>query len=247
MTRAIPFDRKALQRIHEIARGVPRRINLLCDRAMLGAYAHGRHTIDVPMIEKAAREVFGRSEPTGPVGAMTAGAGPGLGFIVAGSLALGALAAFGLYTGWRYVTAPAPTSAVAAASAGRASASAAASSAVAGRAAASAGTATTTAVNGAGRGRRVLGAVARPLDRGGDIGRRRQWRRPGRERVGGAGAHRRHHTGARRQRLHSPAGDASIRTSTRPGASSCRSGASTPAAPIRAPPRRASRCAARSS
>ena len=43
MTRAIPFDRKALQRIHEIARGVPRRINLLCDRAMLGAYAHGKH------------------------------------------------------------------------------------------------------------------------------------------------------------------------------------------------------------
>ena len=42
MTRAIPFDRKALQRIHEIARGVPRRINLLCDRAMLGAYAHGK-------------------------------------------------------------------------------------------------------------------------------------------------------------------------------------------------------------
>ena len=41
MTRAIPFDRKALQRIHDIARGVPRRINLLCDRAMLGAYAHG--------------------------------------------------------------------------------------------------------------------------------------------------------------------------------------------------------------
>jgi general secretion pathway protein A len=33
MTRAIPFDHKALQRIHEIARGVPR-INLLCDRVM---------------------------------------------------------------------------------------------------------------------------------------------------------------------------------------------------------------------
>ena len=53
MTRAIPFDHKALQRIHEITRGVPRRINLLCDRVMLGAYAHGRHSIDIPMIEKA--------------------------------------------------------------------------------------------------------------------------------------------------------------------------------------------------
>jgi general secretion pathway protein A len=143
MTRALPFDRAALHRIHDIARGVPRRINLLCDRVMLGAYAHGRQNVDVPMIEKAAREVFGRSEPTGPAGVMTAGTGPRLGFIVAGSLALGALAAFGLYTGWRYVTAPAPTSAVAAVSAAPASSSAAASAALAIRASASAGTATT--------------------------------------------------------------------------------------------------------
>ena len=73
MTRAIPFDRKALQRIHELARGVPRRINLLCDRAMLGAYAHGRHSIDIPMIEKAGREVFGRSDsPRRPIAGASA-------------------------------------------------------------------------------------------------------------------------------------------------------------------------------
>jgi general secretion pathway protein A len=66
MTRSIPFDRKALQRIHDIARGVPRRINLLCDRAMLGAYAHGKTGIDTEVVEKAAREEFGRSEPNGP-------------------------------------------------------------------------------------------------------------------------------------------------------------------------------------
>src|SRR4051794_16635504 len=66
MTRAIPFDRKALQRIHEIARGVPRRINLICDRVMLGAYAHGRHTIDISMVEKAGREVFGRMPNSTP-------------------------------------------------------------------------------------------------------------------------------------------------------------------------------------
>ena len=140
MTRAIPFDRQALHRIHDIARGVPRRINLLCDRVMLGAYAHGRQNIDVPMIEKAAREVFGRSDAAGPAGTRAAGAGPGLSFIVGGSLALGALAAFGLYAGWRYVTAPAPTSAVAAASAGRSSASAAASGAMASRSTASGAT-----------------------------------------------------------------------------------------------------------
>jgi hypothetical protein len=46
-TGALPFDARALQ-AHSpaLARGVPRRINLLCDRALLGAYAdrpgHGR-------------------------------------------------------------------------------------------------------------------------------------------------------------------------------------------------------------
>ena len=100
MARTIPFDRKALQRIHEIARGVPRRINLLCDRVMLGAYAHGRHQIDVPMIEKAAKEVFGRSESTVPDrGGL--GRGAGLGLVVVTGLALAALLAFAVYGGWR--------------------------------------------------------------------------------------------------------------------------------------------------
>jgi general secretion pathway protein A len=62
LKRAMPFDKKALQRIHQIARGVPRRINLLADRALLGAYAHGKQTVDAAIVERAAREVFGKSE-----------------------------------------------------------------------------------------------------------------------------------------------------------------------------------------
>ena len=46
-----------------LSRGIPRRINLLCDRAMLGAYARGTHRINRQMVDKAAVEVFGRSEP----------------------------------------------------------------------------------------------------------------------------------------------------------------------------------------
>ena len=60
MTTAMPFDAKALQRIHELSRGVPRRINLLCDRALLGAYSSGRGQADREIVEKAAGEVFGR-------------------------------------------------------------------------------------------------------------------------------------------------------------------------------------------
>jgi len=125
MTRSIPFDRKALQRIHEIARGVPRRINLLCDRVMLGAYAHGKHSADVPMIEKAAREVFGRSESSVP-DRSGVGRGAGTGLIVATGVALAALLAFAVYGGWRRFAEPA---AVALAAPGAASAVASAASA----------------------------------------------------------------------------------------------------------------------
>jgi len=53
-----PFDNRSLARIHALTGGVPRRINLLCDRALLGAYAHGQHRVTPDMVEKAASEVF---------------------------------------------------------------------------------------------------------------------------------------------------------------------------------------------
>ena len=42
LSRPLPFEREALRRVHQLSRGVPRRINLLCDRALLGAFAEGR-------------------------------------------------------------------------------------------------------------------------------------------------------------------------------------------------------------
>jgi general secretion pathway protein A len=56
---ALPFESNALRRIHQATRGVPRRINLLCDRSLLGAYATGKARVDVPIVDKATREVFG--------------------------------------------------------------------------------------------------------------------------------------------------------------------------------------------
>ena len=55
----LPFDRAALREIHRLARGVPRRINLLCGRAMLGAYASGQRVVGRATVARAAREVFG--------------------------------------------------------------------------------------------------------------------------------------------------------------------------------------------
>jgi general secretion pathway protein A len=59
LDRALPFERSAFTRIHHLSRGVPRRINLLCDRALLGAFAGSRATVDRSTIDKAAAEVFG--------------------------------------------------------------------------------------------------------------------------------------------------------------------------------------------
>ena len=55
----IPFDNKALARVHRLSRGVPRRINLLCGRALLGAYAGGHRQVGLVTLDRAAYEVFG--------------------------------------------------------------------------------------------------------------------------------------------------------------------------------------------
>jgi len=59
LVRPMPFDAKALVRIHAASGGVPRRINLLCDRAMLGAFATSAPGITRFIVDQAAREVFG--------------------------------------------------------------------------------------------------------------------------------------------------------------------------------------------
>ncbi len=55
------FSPSALRKIYKLTNGVPRLINLLCDRAMMGAY--GRHLTIVPskVVCQAASEVFGES------------------------------------------------------------------------------------------------------------------------------------------------------------------------------------------
>jgi general secretion pathway protein A len=54
------FSAAALKQIHRLAGGVPRLINVLCDRALLGAYATDTDRVDAAMARRAAREVLGR-------------------------------------------------------------------------------------------------------------------------------------------------------------------------------------------
>lgn len=75
LERPLPFDRSALRRVHAVAGGVPRRINLLCDRALLGAYAGGQPGVTRAVIDKAAAEVFPEAPRRSPAWRRTALAG----------------------------------------------------------------------------------------------------------------------------------------------------------------------------
>jgi general secretion pathway protein A len=54
-----PFPPRLSDSIHRLSRGIPRRINLLCDRALLGAYALGARQVSRDILLQAADEVFG--------------------------------------------------------------------------------------------------------------------------------------------------------------------------------------------
>ncbi|MRV76402.1 AAA family ATPase [Duganella sp. FT92W] len=53
-----PFPRPLMSVIHGMTGGVPRRINLLCDRALLGAYVENTHTVTRAILRRAGAEVF---------------------------------------------------------------------------------------------------------------------------------------------------------------------------------------------
>jgi len=57
------FNRRAIDKIQRLSGGIPRLINVLCDRAMLGAYVEGKSQVDASVIRKAAREVLAEERP----------------------------------------------------------------------------------------------------------------------------------------------------------------------------------------
>ena len=49
---------RLMGRLYRLSAGVPRVINVLCDRALLGAYVQGKERVDGSTLRQAAREVF---------------------------------------------------------------------------------------------------------------------------------------------------------------------------------------------
>jgi general secretion pathway protein A len=56
------FTTSSIRAIYRYAKGIPRIINNICDRALLGAYSRGRQRVNAAIIHKAAEEVLPRSK-----------------------------------------------------------------------------------------------------------------------------------------------------------------------------------------
>ena len=54
------FTNGALREIHRLSGGIPRIVNVVCDRALLGAYTREQRSVNAALIRRAAGEVYGR-------------------------------------------------------------------------------------------------------------------------------------------------------------------------------------------
>jgi general secretion pathway protein A len=54
-----PFPPSIVRKVHQISRGIPRLVNILCDRMLLGAYSRDTNLIDGQICRQATIEVLG--------------------------------------------------------------------------------------------------------------------------------------------------------------------------------------------
>jgi len=79
-----PFAQDAVRRIHQRSGGVPRLINVIAERALLGGYAHDLLSIDAKTVDRAAGEALAPSSTAHPQRDRAS-------LIAAGALALAAI------------------------------------------------------------------------------------------------------------------------------------------------------------
>jgi general secretion pathway protein A len=67
-TTQVIFSKRSVDKIQQLSGGIPRLINVLCDRSMLGAYVEGKTQVDPKVVKKAAREVLAEDDSNGEQG-----------------------------------------------------------------------------------------------------------------------------------------------------------------------------------
>jgi general secretion pathway protein A len=65
--RSTLFSPSAIRRVYRLSQGVPRLINLICDRTLLGVYSSNSDQATVAIVNNAAKEVFTQSAVARPV------------------------------------------------------------------------------------------------------------------------------------------------------------------------------------
>ena len=142
------FTRGALREVYNVSRGIPRVINIICDRALLGAYTQDLHQVPGALVRRAAAEVFDQD------------LSPRWMPLLIGGLALAVLAGSGALL-WRFAPRSAATANVAATTTAAATTPAGATAAVE-PAAATPGAAATPAGSAAAAGERPPTTTAPP-------------------------------------------------------------------------------------
>jgi general secretion pathway protein A len=85
---SITFTARAWALIHQYCTGIPRRINLLCDRILMTAYVRGTHRITARMVRHSLRDLSG---PRRPLAAPRPGFSPLFALACGSMLGLGVL------------------------------------------------------------------------------------------------------------------------------------------------------------
>lgn len=94
------FSPSAVRKLYRLSHGIPRLINLISDRALLGAYAEGEHEVAAAHIRQAAREVGGGTRiEAGTVGAGRKGKLSDY-LVVFASVLLAVISSFWVYQQW---------------------------------------------------------------------------------------------------------------------------------------------------
>lgn len=65
--RAPLFETAAMKTVWKLSEGIPRRANILCDRALLGAWSAGLREVTPRLVRRAAQEINGPVQPKPPV------------------------------------------------------------------------------------------------------------------------------------------------------------------------------------
>jgi putative secretion ATPase (PEP-CTERM system associated) len=89
----VPFSLDAISAIHGASKGIPRRINSLCDRLLLAGYLAGEQAIDAASVEQVVAELAEEGTMSTPNGTVHAAVNPAALDVDVGRLALDAAAA----------------------------------------------------------------------------------------------------------------------------------------------------------